>query len=236
MKIAIIQSCYIPWKGFFDLIGRCDEYVIFDDAQYVKRHWHNRNKIKTANGIEWLTIPVVTKGRYEQSIQDVEIEKPWADRHWRSIELAYAKAPFFRDLAPTVQSWYQRAAAEPLLTNVNELFLREIVTALNLNTKITRDNAYPKHGRKTERLLGIAEATGATEYLSGPSAKAYFSEPDFNNAGIAVEWMDYSGYSEYPQVHNGFDHAVSVLDMMFNIGSDQCAAQLMSRRTELIDG
>ncbi|MEA2943536.1 MAG: hypothetical protein QOD09_4065, partial [Bradyrhizobium sp.] len=75
MRVAIIQSSYIPWKGFFDLIGRCDEYVIYDSRQYVKRHWHNRNRIKTANGVEWLTIPVVTRGRFEQPIEQVEIEK-----------------------------------------------------------------------------------------------------------------------------------------------------------------
>src|SRR5438105_14073421 len=94
-RIAIIQSAYVPWKGFFDLIGQCDEYVIFDSVQYVKRHWHNRNRIKTANGIEWLTIPVITKGRFEQPIDEVEIEKPWADKHWRALELAYKRAAFF---------------------------------------------------------------------------------------------------------------------------------------------
>src|SRR3989304_6083893 len=94
VRIAIIQSCYVPWKGFFDLIGRCDDYVIFDSVQYVKRHWHNRNRIKTANGLEWLTIPVISKSRYEQPIDEVEIEKPWAEKHWRALELAYHRAPF----------------------------------------------------------------------------------------------------------------------------------------------
>src|SRR5882757_6132570 len=89
MRICIIQSCYVPWKGFFDLIGRCDEYVVFDRAQYARRHWHNRNRIKTANGVEWLTIPVVTKSRFEQPIDEVEIKEAWAARHWRSLELAY---------------------------------------------------------------------------------------------------------------------------------------------------
>jgi hypothetical protein len=91
-RISIVQSCYVPWKGFFDLIGQCDEYVIFDSVQYVKRHWHNRNRIKTANGVEWLTIPVVSKGRFEQPIDEVAIEKPWAEKHWRALELAYKHA------------------------------------------------------------------------------------------------------------------------------------------------
>src|ERR1700710_2016486 len=116
VRICIVQSCYIPWKGFFDLIGRCDEYVVFDSAQYVKRHWHNRNRIKTANGVEWLTIPVVVKGRFEQPIDQVEIEKPWADKHWRAIELAYKRATFFEQFAPAVKGWYERADKQPLLS------------------------------------------------------------------------------------------------------------------------
>ena len=105
MRICIIQSNYIPWKGFFDLIGRCDEYVIFDGVQYARRHWHNRNRIKTANGVMWLTIPVATRGRFEQPIDEVEIEKSgcgksWAEKHWRALELAYRRAPFFDQLEP----------------------------------------------------------------------------------------------------------------------------------------
>src|SRR4051794_21282792 len=129
MRVAVIQSSYIPWKGFFDLIGRCDEYVIYDSMQYVKRHWHNRNRIKTANGVEWLTIPVITKGRFEQRIDEVEIEKPWADKHWRALELAYRRAAFFDRYAATVRQWYERADSEGRLTDVNAIFLRGIAGA-----------------------------------------------------------------------------------------------------------
>ena len=176
MRIAIIQSCYVPWKGFFDLIGRCDEYVIFDRAQYVKRHWHNRNRIRTAAGVEWLTIPVISKGRYEQPIDEVEIEKPWTQKHWRALELAYRRAPFFEALAPTVRGWYERAEKETRLTEVNVLFLCEIASLLGLRTRIVRDFVYPVQGAKTERLLAIARAANANCYLSGPSAKAYLDE------------------------------------------------------------
>ncbi len=220
MRIAIIQSCYVPWKGFFDLIGRCDEYVIFDRVQYAKRHWHNRNRIKTAAGLEWLTIPVLSKGRYAQPIDEVEIEKPWTERHWRALELAYRRAPFFEALAPTVRSWYERADKEKRLTDVNALFLREIANLLGLGTRIVRDTGYPSHGGKTERLLGIARAAGADRYLSGPSARAYFDEAAFTAAGVAVEWMSYEGYPEYPQLHGKFEHEVSVLDVLFSTGPD----------------
>jgi hypothetical protein len=220
VRICIIQSCYIPWKGFFDLIGRCDEYVVLDSAQYVKRHWHNRNRIKTANGIEWLTIPVITKGRFEQPIDQVEIEKPWADKHWRALELAYNRAPFFEQLAPTVKSWYERAEKEMRLTDVNAIFLHSIVGLLGLRTRIIRDTAYPAEGSKTARLLNIARTAGATHYLSGPSARNYFDEAIFKAAGIRTEWISYEGYPEYKQLHCGFDHAVTAIDLLFNTGPE----------------
>jgi WbqC-like protein family len=219
-RISIVQSCYVPWKGFFDLIGQCDEYVIFDSVQYVRRHWHNRNRIKTANGIEWLTIPVVSKGRFEQPIDEVEIEKSWADKHWRTLELAYKRAPFFQYYAPAIKGWYELADKQNRLTDVNAVFLSGICGILGLKTRITRDTAYPAEGVKTERLLGIVRAAGADRYLSGPSARAYFDEPAFKAAGVTPEWMDYSGYPEYPQLHGGFEHAVSVLDLLFNTGPD----------------
>lgn len=220
MRIAIIQSCYVPWKGFFDLIGRCDEYVIFDTAQYARRHWHNRNRIKTANGVEWLTIPVKSKGRYEQPIDEVEIEKPWAEKHWRALELAYGRAPFYAALSPTVRLWYERAEKETRLTEINSIFLREIAQLLGLTTRITQDTSYPSPGTKTERLLGIARAVGANCYVSGPSAKAYLDESMFEAAGISVEWMSYGNYPEYKQLYGPFEHAVSVLDLLFNAGPD----------------
>ncbi|MEA2942645.1 MAG: hypothetical protein QOD09_3174 [Bradyrhizobium sp.] len=219
-RISIVQSCYVPWKGFFDLIGQCDEYVMFDSVQYVRRHWHNRNRIKTANGIEWLTIPVVSKGRFEQPIDEVTIEKPWADKHWRTLELAYKRAPFFEHYAPAVKRWYELADKKTLLTDVNAIFLRGICAALGLKTKITRDAAYPIQGVKTERLLGIVRAAGADRYLSGPSARAYLDEAAFKAAGVMPEWMNYRGYPEYKQLHGGFEHAVSVLDLLFNTGPD----------------
>jgi hypothetical protein len=220
VRICIIQSCYIPWKGFFDLIGRCDEYVIYDSAQYVKRHWHNRNRIKTANGVEWLTIPVVTKGRFEQPIDQVEIEKPWADKHWRTLELAYKRAPFFEQLAPTVKGWYERAEKLALLTEVNAIFLHGIALLLGLKAHIVGDAAYPASGVKTERLLAICRAAGADRYLSGPSARNYFDESMFKSAGITPEWMSYDGYPEYLQLHGGFEHAVTTLDLLFNTGPE----------------
>ena len=220
VRICIIQSCYIPWKGFFDLLSRCDEYVVFDSAQYAKRHWHNRNRIKTANGVEWLTIPVIVKGRFDQAIDQVEVEKPWADKHWRAIELAYRRAVFFEQFAPAVKGWYEQAERQARLTDVNAIFLHGITKLLGINTRIVRDTVYPAQGIKTERLLGIARSAGADSYLTGPSARAYFDEGMFRSAGIKTEWMSYDGYPEYQQLHGSFEHSVTALDLLFNAGPE----------------
>jgi len=220
VRIAIIQSCYVPWRGFFDLIGRCDQYVVLDHVQYVKNHWHNRNRIKTATGLEWLTIPVLSRGRREQTIDIVQIEKPWIEKHWRAIELAYRRAPHFSAMAPRVRGWYERAARETLLTEINVIFLREIAALLGLGTQFVRDTAYPVHGSRTERLLTIIQAAGAHTYLSGPTAKTYLDLPLLAAAGVAVEWMSYDQYPQYSQLHGAFEPSVSVLDLLFNVGPE----------------
>jgi len=227
MRLCIIQSCYIPWKGFFDLIGRCDQYVVYDSAQFVKQHWFNRNRIKTANGVKWLSIPVVTSGRLGQSIEKVEIAKPWADHHWHAIKQAYGQAPYFAHLEPTVRAWYERADKEPLLTDVNMIFLEGIAALLSPRPQIVRDNRYSATGDRMNRLLEIVRAAGGTCYLSGPSARSYFDETIFDAAGITTEWMNYDGYPEYSQLHGAFEHTVSALDLLFNTGPE--APRYLSR-------
>lgn len=229
MRLAIVQSCYIPWKGFFDLIGQCDEYVVYDSAQYVKGHWHNRNRIKTSNGLKWLTIPVVTSGRFGQPIDEVEVKSPWADKHWQMLASAYKDAACFKELEPNVRSWYELAERERLLTKINLIFLSEISKLLGLQTRFSRDREYPMHGTKTTRIVGMAQTAKATEYLTGPSARAYLDESMFESAGIDVKWMSYEGYPAYNQIHPHFEHAVTVLDLLFNMGSRSRDYLLISR-------
>lgn len=226
-RIAIVQSAYVPWRGFFDMIRRCSEYVIFDQVQFTKRHWHNRNCIKTANGVQWLSIPVVSKSRFEQPIDEVEIAEPWAEKHWRGIELAYRRAPDFASISTLIRPLYESAASERRLTTINELFLRELSRQLGLTTRIARDTEYPAVGSKSERLLSICLAANATHYLSGPSAKEYLDEELFARHGVTVEWMDYAGYPAYCQLHGTFEPAVSVLDLLFNMGEQ--SSKLLGR-------
>lgn len=219
-RIAIIQSAYIPWKGFFDLLARCDEYVVLDSVQFAKRHWHNRNRIKTPQGAQWLTIPVTTKARFEQPIDDVAIAEPWAEKHWRTIETNYRKAPRFEQYAPYLHGLYKKADAQTRLTDVNEVLLEGLLQLLDIPTQIVRDRAYDPQGKATDRLVDICCKAGATHYLSGPSARSYLEGHKFDAAGISVEWMDYAGYPPYPQLWGEFAHQVSILDLIFNVGAE----------------
>lgn len=219
-RVAIIQSCYIPWKGFFDLIGRCDEYVVLDAVQFAKRHWHNRNRIKGPDGAHWLTIPVASKGRFTQTIDAVEIVEPWAERHWRSLAASYGRAAHFDTMGPRVRRWYETVADERSLTAVNLFFLRAVLAELGLTVRVTRDRDYAPSGTKTQRLLDICQTAGATHYISGPSARDYFDEDLFARAGIAVEWMTYGPYPVYAQGAGAFVHDVSILDLLFHLGPE----------------
>lgn len=220
-KIAIIQSCYIPWKGYFDIINRVDEFVIFDDVQYTRRDWRNRNKIKTAQGLKWLTIPVETKGRYDQLVSETEVSnETWARQHWRAIEHNYRKAPGFTAFAGQLAELYVEAGRETLLSSINLMFLAPICALLGITTPLTRSQDYGGQGSKTERLVGICRAAGADAYLTGPSARNYLELEKFEAQGIAVEFADYSGYKEYRQLYGPFEHNVSIVDLLLNEGDE----------------
>jgi hypothetical protein len=217
-RIAIVQSNYIPWKGYFDLIGSVDECVLFDDVQYTRRDWRNRNRIKTPNGCIWLTIPVQVKGRYYQKIKDTEVsDQRWRAHHWKSIQANYARAPYFAMYKDWLADLYLASEAA-FLSQVNYQFLAAFCTVLGITTRLTWSRQYELLPGKTERLVAICQQAGANVYLSGPAAKTYLDEILFNDAGIAVEWMKYDGYPEYHQLFPPFEHAVSIVDLLLNEG------------------
>ena len=234
-RVAIVQSNYIPWKGYFDLIAHVDEFVLYDDVQYTRRDWRNRNLIKTAHGPRWLTIPVATTGRYEQRIDETEVSDPeWTARHWDSIRHAYARADAFGEYGPAVEDLYQ-GAGEKLLTRINERFLRGICGLLGIDTTISRSDGYASDGERTERLVRLCERAGATHYVSGPAAQEYLRVELFERAGIEVSWFDYGGYPEYPQLHPPFEHRVSIIDLLLNTGAEaprfmKCVPQHQAQR------
>jgi len=217
-RIAISQSNYIPWKGYFDLIAGVDEFVLYDDAQYTRRDWRNRNLVKTPSGLHWLTIPVQVKGRFHQRICDTGIsEDDWPLRHWRTIELNYARAAHFDRFAPELERLY-RECHETRLSEVNRRFLDWACATLGIRTRLTWSSDYALTGDRSERLLGICRQAGAAMYLSGPAAKDYLDEAKFAAAGVQVAWMDYAGYPPYRQLFGEFQHGVSILDLILNEG------------------
>jgi hypothetical protein len=229
--VAIVQSNYIPWKGYFDLIARVDEFVLYDDMQYTRRDWRNRNRVKTPHGVQWLTVPVEVKGKYHQRIKDTLVsDRAWARSHWQTIQHSYARAPHFASYRDRLAELYARAGALTRLSEINCLFLTAICGMLGIRTRISWSMDYRLADERTERLVEICRQAGATEYVSGPAARAYMDESRFAAAGIALTYMDYAGYPEYPQLYPPFEHAVSVLDLILNTGEDAPAFMKYVRR------
>lgn len=220
-KVAILQSDYIPWKGYFDIIHSVDEFILYDDMQYTRRDWRNRNQIKTANGMLWLTIPVDTKGKYFQKINETKVSgHKWAKEHMRAIQLAYAHAPYFGQYKSFLEELYEKAESMEYLSDINRLFIEAICTKLGIGTKITLSSDYELADGKTERLAQLVRSAGGDYYLSGPAAKDYIVDEVFEKAGVELAYMSYEGYPEYPQLHGEFTHNVSILDLLFMTGSD----------------
>jgi len=216
-RIAIVQSSYIPWKGYFDLIRSVDAFILLDNVQFTRRDWRSRNKIKTQHGPAWLSIPVHTRGRYTQLIQETTAsESDWGKRHWQTIRSNYAKTPYFDQYADRLAALYENPS--PRLSEINHGFIAAICDMLNVTTPITWASDYEARDTPSERLIDLCRAVGGTRYLSGPNARDYLDVAAFAAEGIAVEFADYSGYPEYPQPHGAFEHHVSVLDLLFCTG------------------
>jgi hypothetical protein len=222
MTCVILQPSYLPWRGYFHQIQKADFFVFYDDVQYDKHGWRNRNRIKTPQGPQWLTIPVKKKGVVEQqrTIQEMEIdwERPWNRTHYRTLQQAYQRAPFYAQWDTFIAEVYARTPTN-LAAFTIELTM-ELARLLGISrTSFLRSSELSIPGQRTQRLIRIAQHLGCDRYLSGPSAKAYLEEEQFAAAEIALEYMSYS-YPEYPQLYPPFDPQVSVLDLLFMTGPD----------------
>jgi len=219
-KVAIVQSNYIPWKGYFDMIAAVDEFILYDDMQYTRRDWRNRNQIKTPQGGQWLTVPVLVKGKYHQKIRETEIDgTDWAAAHWKTLAQNYRRAPHFAEIASWLEPLYLVKSFEHI-SQLNRSFIEAICVYLGIKTTITNSWDYTLLDGKTERLADLCMQAGGTEYLSGPAAKDYVDEQVFVDLGINLTWFDYVGYPEYPQLWGEFVHGVTILDLLFNCGKD----------------
>jgi hypothetical protein len=218
-RVAIVQSNYIPWKGYFDLINLVDEFVIYDDAQYTKRDWRNRNLIITKDGPKWITIPVEVKNRYTQTIKETKISNNnWVDKHLKKLHHSYSRAKYYCEEIDWIEKIFRECEHELFLSQINLYLIREILGFLGIKTKISSSSDYIIKGAKSEKILNICQQADATEYLSGPAAKSYLDLESFEKAGINVKWMNYSGYRKYPQQYISFIHEVSIIDVIFNTG------------------
>lgn len=222
MRCAILQPSYIPWRGFFDIVRLVDTFVFYDCVQYDDRGWRNRNRIKTRNGPTWLTIPVNSKGAQTNGIPLNQIpivwDTPWNKKHLAALTHSYSKAPFFRKYLPLLEEFYARR--DLLLAD----FTCDLTVALSHNlgiqgTRFVRSSTLPAQGAKSDRLLSILGHLGATHYISGPSAATYMDLDRFAAAGITVEFMTYD-YPEYFQLHGAFEAKLSILDLLFMVGSE----------------
>lgn len=221
-RVVIIQSNYIPWKGYFDMLAQADAVVLLDSVQSTKNDWRNRNQIKTAAGKQWLTIPVLHSTGLR--IRDVQVaSSTWSMKHFRTLSMAYAKAPHAAELLPRLRDWYDEAGDMVNLSQINRVFLRRIagflgVTSHFLDVEEILDDATSDRLDSSQRLVEICSRVGATSYISGPAARNYLNVELFDTSSIAVEWFDYEGFPAYPQLHGAFDHAVSILDLLLMTG------------------
>ncbi|MCU1762149.1 WbqC family protein [Pseudomonas sp. 14P_8.1_Bac3] len=216
-KVAILQSNYIPWKGYFDLIAAVDEFIIYDDMQFTKNDWRNRNQIKTSQGVQWLTLPVGQDIR--RRIRDVVLLDGWQVKHWKTLENNYRRATHFSSIATWLRPIYLDTSYTHL-SQLNSNLIKAVCLYLGINTRISCSWDYQLGEGKTERLVDLCMQAGASDYISGPSARDYLQTDLFQARGIDVQWFEYGGYPEYPQLWGTFVHGVSILDLLFNCGSE----------------
>lgn len=221
MKLVALQSNYIPWKGYFDLLRTADLFVVYDSVQYTKNDWRNRNMLVGPNGPTWLTIPIQTAGQPTQRISEAKVtDSRWARKHWLTVRQALAKRPHFARYEHEWESWFTEAAQLELLHDINKVFLRGLAGQLGISTAIVDDTEFEiTSGTATERLVALCQSAGASTYITGPAGLSYLDLEAFRASAIGVEVIDYGHYPSYAQLAEPFTQSVSVLDLLANVGS-----------------
>ena len=212
------QSNYIPWKGYFDYINSVDEFFFYDDVQYTKQDWRNRNMIKSPKGLEWISVPAGSKTR-NRLICEVEIkDHSWQKSHWGKIMQYYREAPYFKMYKDFFEDIYL-GTQWTNLSDMNQTIIKRIAKELlDIKTKFDDSRRFNLSGSKEERYIPLLKQVGCTTFISGPSAKSYLTHESMEKEGIILEWMSYEGYPEYHQLYPPFEHRVSIIDLIFNEG------------------
>lgn len=222
MKIVIIQPSFLPWRGYFHLIQRSDAFVFYDDVQYDKHSWRNRNIIKTKNGPQWITVPVLLKNRFGQKINEVHIDNisnaRWRKKIWHSIYLNYKRAKYFEKFAVFFENIFSQDWDK--LCELDIYSTMAICEILGIKCKFYRSSELNVEGERISRIVNTCKKLGGDQYISGPKAKDYITEDsEFVRNGITLEFHQHD-YAEYQQLHGNFIPNVSIIDLLFNCGDD----------------
>ncbi len=226
MIVSIHQPNYLPWLGFFHKISLCDQFVLLDTVPFSKNSYQNRCRIKTVQGEQWLTVPVLMKGNFAQPTDQVRVDQRsgCSEKHWRTIQQNYRRAGFFDQIAKEIEPIYQSPWA--FLADSNSALIGKIAAYLGINTPLIRASQM-NHltGSQSELLCSICQSLGATEYLSGPSGRNYLDESIFSAQGIKVRYHQFT-HPTYPQLYKPFISGISILDLLANCGPDSRAILL----------
>ncbi len=238
MRIAICQPTYLPWLGYFDLMDQVDTFVLLDNVQFEKQSWQQRNRIKTPTGLQWLTVPVVFRGRLSQRIHEVEIrDAAFGRKHLRGVELNYAHAPFFREFFPALSTILKEIAPQTHLADLNLQLIQWLTGILGIRTPLLRASTLGVEGKRTELLAGICRKLGASQYVSPiGSAEYLLAEIDIlARAGVETVFHHYE-HPSYAQQFPPFAAFASVIDLIFNEGGGSMEIVRSGRGVPLCPG
>lgn len=220
MRIGILQPGYLPWLGFFEQMFRSDVFVLYDDVQYDKDGWRNRNRIKTANGIQWLTVPAIVKFQDRPLVREVRIDNKqnWRKKHLFSIRQNYAKAPFFEQYIGMFEEAYMQEWE--LLVDLNRYFISRLAEAFGMkDKKILMSSDLQVKGDRIDRLIAICRMFKADVFYEGESGREYIETERFAEQGITVEFQNYR-HPVYRQLYGAFVPYLSAIDLLFNHGPE----------------
>lgn len=235
MIVSIHQPGYLPWHGLFHRLALSDLHVFLDTVQFEKHGFNNRVKIKTVQGCQWLTVPVLVKGRFLRNpITEVMINslEPWARKHWKTILLNYRKAPFFDQYAPILQEFYAKEWVR--LAELNTAMIRRLAALMGVQCQFMKASDLSAQGRKSDLILRICQEVGAKTYLSGVKGREYLNIEKFRDAGIRVYIQRYR-QPRYPQLFGEYEPYLSIIDLLFNCG-DQAFAMITESQENVESG
>ncbi len=229
-KVVILQSNYLPWKGYFDLINDADVFCFYDEVKYTKNDWRNRNKIYSKNGLQWISIPI-NKDAVKLKISEVELPLGWQESHHKAIRMTYSRAPFSENLQSLIDDLFINNHFK-YLSEINQYAIKKIASYLGIKTRFVNSNDFDLKGDRVERLINLLKDIGATEYISGPAAKDYLAgqEHYFSDNQIKLTYKDYGGYPEYEQLLKPFEQYVSIIDLIANLSQEDIKKKIWEWR------